>query len=72
MYTLLERHIEQPEFLRKLESAKEGKHPGAPGKHGDEVLHEQWWEPPTGCTRSSAEGPLEDFTEVNHAKYLPH
>lgn len=63
MYSLLEQHIEHPEFLKKLERAKEDKAAAGPGKHGDEVLHKEWWEaPPAEISTASAES--DGFTEV--------
>lgn len=62
MYTLLEQHIEQQDFLKKLERAKE-KQAATPGKHGDEVLHEEWWEAPPGDS-SSVSAESDGFTEV--------
>lgn len=66
MYTLLEHHIEQPEFLKKLEKAKDASRIYPPKEHGDEVLHEEWWEEPP---RDSNSAPVlsEDFTEVRKA-----
>ncbi|EIE24028.1 hypothetical protein COCSUDRAFT_47107 [Coccomyxa subellipsoidea C-169] len=65
MYSLLEQHIEHPEFLKKLERAKD-KAAAAPGKHGDEVLHKEWWEaPPGGISTASADS--DGFTEVTRA-----
>ncbi|BDA46305.1 hypothetical protein COCOBI_08-3970 [Coccomyxa sp. Obi] len=66
MYTLLEHHIEQPEFLKKLEAAKGASRTSPPKEHGDEVLHEEWWEEPP---RDSNSAPVlsEDFTEVTRA-----
>ena len=70
IYTALERHIEQPDFLTKLEAAKR-RCPSASGpgecadngaaSKGEEVLHKEWWEAPAP-TASLAEA--EGFTEV--------
>ena len=64
IYTALERHIEQPDFLSKLEDAKR-RGTGSTGdlgeRRGEEVLHEGWWDaPPCGMSDASAEG----YTEV--------
>ena len=75
IYTALERHIEQPDFLTKLEAARRrsAASPSSPDKptdpadgKGEEVLHKDWWEAPAS-TASLAEA--EGFTEV-HAPQL--
>ena len=63
MYTLLEHHIEQPEFLKKLEKARDASRTPSPKEHGDEVLHEEWWEEPP-CDSNSVTALSGEFTEV--------
>ncbi len=55
MYNLLEDHVNQPEFLKQLADAKEAPQEPVARPHGDEVLHEEWWEPPKGATSQDAE-----------------
>lgn len=66
MYSLLEHHIEQPEFLKKLEKARDASRTSSPKEHGDEVLHEEWWEEPPHDS-NSAPALSEEFTEVTNA-----
>ena len=47
--------MNQPEFLKQLEDAKEGPQEPAVHSHGDEVLHEEWWDPPKGAASQDAE-----------------
>jgi hypothetical protein len=64
IYTLLEEHVNQPEFLKKLESAKASKRSTAIMMHGDEVMHEEWWETPQGAAIAGESSMHEEFTEV--------
>ena len=66
IYTALERHIEQPDFLTKLEAARRRRPPSSgsdlANSKGEEVLHKEWWKMPASAT-SLAEA--EGFTEVH-------
>lgn len=64
IYSLLEHHVDQPAFLAKLEAAKQSKGTSAVAKHGDEVLHEEWWEAPAGQAGPSENPNHEEFTQV--------
>lgn len=52
---MLEDHVNQPEFLKQLEDAKEVPQEPAARPQGEEVLHEEWWEPPKGAVSQDTE-----------------